>query len=67
MAKKSSSEVTITMTVQITDVIHVPNDEIKAEVLVERERERLMKNINDLGADNVQVSNYKVFPNIKAK
>jgi thymidylate synthase len=67
MAKKSSSEVTITMTVQITDVIHVPNDEIKAEVLVERERERLMKNIESIGADDIQISNYKVFPNIKAK
>lgn len=66
MARKES-EVTITMTVQITDVIHVPNDEIKAEVLVERERERLMKGINDLGADDIQVSSYKVFPNIKAK
>lgn len=67
MAKKSSSEVTITMTVQITDVIHVPNDEIKAEVLIERERERLVKNIEGIGADDIQISNYKVFPNIKAK
>lgn len=64
---KAGSEVTITMTVQITDVIHVPNDAIKAEVLVERERERLVKNIDSIGADDIQISNYKVFPNIKAK
>lgn len=64
---RNKSEVTITMTVQITDVVHVPNDEIKAEVLIERERERLMKSVNDLGADDIQISNYKVFPNIKAK
>lgn len=64
---KAGSEVTITMTVQITDVIHVPNDAIKAEVLVERERERLVKNIDGIGADDIQISNYKVFPNIKAK
>lgn len=64
---RNESEVTITMTVQITDVIHVPNDEIKAEVLIERERERLVKNIEGIGADDIQLSNYKVFPNIKAK
>lgn len=64
---RNKSEVTITMTVQITDVIHVPNDEIKAEVLIERERERLVKNIEGIGADDIQISNYKVFPNIKAK
>lgn len=64
---RNESEVTITMTVQITDVIHVPNDAIKAEVLVERERERLMKNLNNLGADDIHISSYKVFPNIKAK
>lgn len=64
---RNKSEVTITMTVQITDVVHVPNDEIKAEVLIERERERLMKSVNDLGADDIQISNYKIFPNIKAK
>lgn len=64
---RNESEVTITMTVQITDVIHVPNDEIKAEVLIERERERLVKNVEGIGADDIQISNYKVFPNIKAK
>lgn len=64
---RNESEVTITMTVQITDVIHVPNDEIKAEVLIERERERLVKNIEGIGADDIQISKYKVFPNIKAK
>lgn len=64
---RNKSEVTITMTVQITDVINVPNDEIKAEVLVERERERLVKNIECIEADDIQISNYKVFPNIKAK
>lgn len=64
---KAGSEVTITMTVQITDVIHVPNDEIKAEVLIERERERLVKNIECIGADDIKISNYKVFPNIKTK
>lgn len=64
---RNESEVTIMMTVQITDVIHVPNDEIKAEVLIERERERLVKNIEGIGADDIQISNYKVFPNIKAR
>lgn len=67
MATRSNSEVTITMTVNITDVIHVPDDEIKAEVLIEREKQRLFSNIETVGADDVVISNYKVFPNVNAK
>lgn len=67
MDKRSNSEVTITMTVNITDIIHVPDDEIKAEVLIEREKQRLFRNIEKIGADDVVVSNYKVFPNVNAK
>lgn len=67
MDKRSNSEVTITMTVNITDVIHVPDDEIKAEVLIELEKQHLFHNIENVGADDVVISNYKVFPNVNAK
>ena len=66
LIKKNKSEVTICMTVTLTDVIEVPSDEGKAQKRTEVEVGRLANALNKISAvDNVDIQKVKIFPNIK--
>lgn len=62
----SNSEVTIVLTVSLTDIIKVDDNEEKAQKQTEAEIKKIEKALNKIaGIDNVSIQATKVFPNIK--
>lgn len=62
----SNSEVTIVLTVNLTDIIKVDDSEERAQKQTEAEIKKIEKALNKIaGIDNVSIQATKVFPNIK--
>ena len=63
--KETVNEVTITMTVELTSVVKLSdNNPEKAQKAIEAEKKRLAKKFAALGVDNVKTSKEKIFINL---
>lgn len=64
--RKNDSEVTVVVTLTLTDIFKVSNDMDKVDAETNVELKRLIEAIRNIpGVDHLEINKTKIFPNVK--